>query len=352
MIRHAGKTGPAQKFILIRFAWEDDMKTLKFNAAGGPIEISAIVCGTAEIGGNVGKRDSFAILDYYLEQGGTLIDTAKVYGSWHIPDRPLSEEMIGQWMQARGNRRRVVISTKGAHPLWSDMDTPRVTPGTIAGDIEDSLFALGTDYIDIYWLHRDDVTQSVGPIMEALNRAIREGKIRAIGASNWSVARVGEANAYAAAHGLQGFAGTQVMWSAAKFVEPLNFDDTLVQMSPADYAWYRQEGIAIFAFSSQARGVFVKAPAAGGLSRLSEEYRRYFSNTIIDGQIAYAHKLAEKYRTTPSSILLAYINSHDAASVALAGFSSLAQAKDSLDNTDIALTPEELGRLGWMELQE
>jgi len=327
------------------------MKTNQFSAAGGPIEISAIGCGTAEIGGLIGKRDSFAILDDYVERGGRLIDTAKVYGSWHVADRPLSEEMIGQWMQLRGNRHELVISTKGAHPLWSDMDAPRVTPEAIATDIEDSLFALGTDNMDIYWLHRDDMTQPVGPVMEALNVAIRAGKIRAIGASNWTVERIAAANAYATAHGLAGFAGAQVMWSAAKFEEPLNFDRTLVQMSPADYAWYRANGITVFAYSSQARGIFIKAPAAGGISHLDEEHRRYFGNSIIEGQIAVAQELAEQYRTTVSAILLAYITSHDVPSVALAGFSRLAQAQDSLDNSDIVLTPEELNRLGWMEIQ-
>jgi hypothetical protein len=94
-----------------------------------------------------------------------------------------------------------------------------------------------------------------------------------------------------------------------------------------------------------------KAPAAGGLANLREEYRRYFSNDIIEDQIAVAYELAEKYRTTPSAILLAYITSHDISAVALAGFSNLAQAKDTLDNTDITLTPEELSRLGWMERQ-
>lgn len=326
------------------------MKYLKYKAAESYIDISAVACGTAEIGGKVDKRESFSILDYFTEKGGTLVDTAKVYASWYVGDRPLSEELIGQWMHLRGNRHKVVISTKGAHPLWSSMDTPRVTPGAITGDIEDSLFALGTDYIDIYWLHRDEPEKPVGPIMEALNKAIRDGKIRAIGASNWMAARIDEANAYAAANGLQGFAGIQVLWSAAKFEEPLNFDKTLVMLSPADYSWCKQKGMAIFAFCSQARGVFRKVPAAGGLKNLDEEYRRYFTNGIIEGQIAYAYELAEKYRTTPSAILLAYIYSHEVPSVALAGFSNLKQAKDSLDNPGVTLTEEEINRLGWIEL--
>ena len=263
----------------------------------------------------------------------------------------MSEEMIGQWMHLRGNRHDVVISTKGAHPLISDIETPRVSPEAILGDIEDSLFALGTDYIDIYWLHRDDVTQPVAGIMEALNKAIRDGKIRALGASNWTTARIKEANAFAAANGIQGFAGTQILWSAAKFEEPLNFDNTLVMMSPADYTFCEQNGITVFAYCSQARGVFRKAPAAGGLANLDEEYRRYFSNDIIEDQIAYADALAKKYCTTPTAILLAYITSHDVPSVALAGFSKLQQAKDSLGNMDITLTPEELKQLGWLELQ-
>lgn len=327
------------------------MKYLKYKAAEGTIDISAVACGTVEIGGLVSKRESFAILDYFIEKGGTLIDTAKVYAAWHVAERPLSEEMIGQWMQLRGNRHRLVISTKGAHPLWSDLSVPRVTPEAIRGDIDDSLFALGTDYIDIYWMHRDDMTKPVGPLVEALNDAIRAGKVRAIGASNWTAARIGEANAYAAAHGLHGFTGTQLLWSAAKFEEPLNFDETLVQMEPDDYEWYGENGITVFAYCSQARGLFRKAPAAGGLSRLGEDYRRYFTNDIIEGQIAYAWELAEKYHTTPHAILLAYICAQRVPSVALAGFSNIAQAKDSLDNVDIDLAPEDLSRLGWLELK-
>lgn len=327
------------------------MKYLEYPAAEGSIRISAIGCGTAEIGGKIGKRQSFAILNYFLERGGTLIDTAKVYASWYVGDRPLSEEMIGQWMSRRGNRHDVVISTKGAHPLISDIGTPRVTPEAILRDIEDSLFALGTDYIDIYWLHRDDVTQSVERIMAVLNKAIKQGKIRAIGASNWTRVRIDEANAFAAENGMLGFSGTQILWSAAKFEEPLNFDPALVMMFPADYAWCKHSGMTVFAYCAQARGVFTKAPAAGGLANLNETYRRYFNNDMIERQIAYAQELAEKYRTTPSAILLAYITSHDVPAVALAGFSNAAQVIDSLDNTDITLTREEMNRLGWIELR-
>jgi len=325
------------------------MKYIKHNTVGGPIDISSIACGTVDIGGKVGKKESFAILDHFVEQGGNLIDTAKVYASWYVGDRPLSEEMIGYWMNVRGNRNDIVISTKGAHQLISDMDTPRVSAQYILQDIDESLFALGTDYIDIYWLHRDDDTKPVSEIMPALNKAIKAGKLLSIGASNWTPARMDEANAFCANNGLQGFSGMQILWSAAQYVDMLNFDDDLVQITPDIYQWCTQRGMLMFAYASQARGVFRKAPAAGGLANLNETYRRYFTNERIDAQIAYAYELAVKYDTTPSAVLLAYITSQGLPSVALAGFSRLAQAKDSLHDPDVMLTAEERARLGWLE---
>ena len=113
-----------------------------------------------------------------------------------------SEEVIGRYMQERGNREQLVILTKGAHP---DQTGPRVNKKAIQADLSDSLMKLGTDYIDLYALHRDDPSVSVGEIIEVLNEHVRSGVVRAIGVSNWSWQRIKEANEYAAANGLVGF---------------------------------------------------------------------------------------------------------------------------------------------------
>src|SRR5947209_362139 len=137
-----------------------------------------------------------ALLDTWLEVGGNIIDTAHVYNGGN------SERAVGLWLRERGARERITILDKGAHP---NADRVRVTPEDITCDLRDSLARLKTDYIDLYLLHRDDPPVPVGPIVEALEEHRRAGRIQAYGGSNWSTRRLEAANAYARAHGLQGF---------------------------------------------------------------------------------------------------------------------------------------------------
>ena len=110
-----------------------------------------------------------------------------------------SERAIGEWLQARGNRDRIVLLDKGAHPYWTQ---PRVDPENISKDIAESLERLQTDYIDLYLLHRDDPGVPVRPIVECLNEHRAAGRIRAFGGSNWTTTRLEQANSYADEHGL------------------------------------------------------------------------------------------------------------------------------------------------------
>ena len=136
------------------------------------------------------------LLDAVLASGINTFDTAHVYGMGE------SEKSVGAWINARGNREDVVLLGKGAHPYDG---RNRVTPEDIRADIAESLERFQTDYIDLYMLHRDDVTVPVEGLIDVLNEQIDKGVIRAIGGSNWTTARLAEANSYAAAQGLQPF---------------------------------------------------------------------------------------------------------------------------------------------------
>jgi aryl-alcohol dehydrogenase-like predicted oxidoreductase len=192
---------------------------------------------------------SLALLDAVYEHGCRTFDTAHGYGNGAC------ERVLGQWIRHRGVRDDVVILGKGAHPYGG---RDRVTPEDITSDLHESLARQGTDFIDIYVLHRDNPALPVGPIVEVLNEHQRAGRIGVFGGSNWAASRVAEANAYAHEHGLEGFTVSSPNYSLAVQVKP-PWEGCLSVSGPAgadDRQWYIDHGIPIFPWSSLAGGFF------------------------------------------------------------------------------------------------
>ncbi|TQK45535.1 aryl-alcohol dehydrogenase-like predicted oxidoreductase [Streptomyces sp. SLBN-118] len=163
------------------------------------------------LGGNVfgwtaDRAQSFAVLDAYAAAGGNFIDTADSYSAWAPGNEGgESETVIGRWIAERGNRADVVIATKvGAHPRYKGL-----SPATIKAAAEESLKRLGTDYIDLYYTHFDDPGVPVEEIISALDQLVKEGKIRAIGASNLSAERLQESLDFSEREGLARYAVLQ-----------------------------------------------------------------------------------------------------------------------------------------------
>jgi len=239
--------------------------------------VSRLVLGTMMI--NRGEREkSFALLDAAIAQGVTTLDCAHVYAGGD------SERCIGEWMQVRGNRERVVIITKGCH---HNADRQRVTPFDISADLHDSLARLKTPYVDVWLLHRDDLSVPVGPIVEALDALRRQGKVRAYGGSNWTHQRLAEANAYAGAHGLTPFTAASPNFSLAEQVRDPWGPGCVSIGGPANSAaraWYAQSGMPVLAYSSLARGLL-----SGRLSRANWGE----AAKLLDGAAcnAYAHEV-------------------------------------------------------------
>ena len=142
------------------------------------IKVSSIVLGTDTFGTDTSEAESFALLDNFLELGGTTVDTARVYGCHYGGGDGISELTVGKWLASRKCRDRVVISTKCAHPPLDSMTTGRLSREEIESDIDASLRALGVDYIDILWLHRDDTSRSVEEIVDTLNLKLEGGALR------------------------------------------------------------------------------------------------------------------------------------------------------------------------------
>jgi aryl-alcohol dehydrogenase-like predicted oxidoreductase len=211
--------------------------------------VSRLVLGTMIVDSR--QRDkSFDLLDAVFALGGNALDTAHVYAGGY------SERGIGEWMQARGNRDEVVIISKGCH---HNADRKRVTPFDLAADLHDSLGRLQTDCVDVYLLHRDDPEQPVGPLVEAFNEHLEAGRIRAFGGSNWTHQRIEEANAYAARHNLVPFTASSPNFGLAEQVENPWGPGCVSLSGPGQAearAWYRANGMPVFAYSSLARGFF------------------------------------------------------------------------------------------------
>lgn len=245
---------------------------MKFGSIPGVTKpVSRLVQGTANTQFDASKPDqAFALLDTAMEFGINTFDTAHCYGEGN-------EKTLGNWVRERGVRDQVVILAKGAHPYGHN----RVTPEDIESDMSESMARQGTDYFDLYVLHRDDPAVPVGPIVEVLNKAQKDGRIGAFGGSNWTWQRIKEANEYAAQHGLTPFAVTSPNYSLAEMYEP-PWDGCISISGPqgADAReFYTQSGIAVMPWSSMAGGFFSDTYHRDNIDTFSKE--DYFAQICI-----------------------------------------------------------------------
>lgn len=156
------------------------------------LEIEPIFFGGNVFGWTLNEEESFRILDAFIDRGFNAIDTANNYSYW-VPGNvgTESEKIIGNWLKSRGGRDQLVLATKvGGRNMIQDK--PNTTKAHILKEVEESLSRLQTDYIDLYQTHYDDVNTPVEETLSAYNKLVKEGKVRFIGASNFSSERLGE----------------------------------------------------------------------------------------------------------------------------------------------------------------
>lgn len=292
-----------------------------------------------DIGSKLDEKESFRLMDDYLDGGGNMIDTAEVYGNW-VPaiEKSISEAIIGKWMKARKNSSNLIVTTKGAHPDINEMQRMRVSPQHIKTDLEGSMKRLQVEAIDLYWLHRDDPSRPVGELIEALNEHVKAGKIRYFGCSNWQTERIIEAQSYAKEHSLQAFSASQVCWSLA-LIEPANVTDpSLVFMDDIMHSYHRESRLSLFSYSSQARGLFTKLDK--GLK--DEEIPALYQ--VPENRLRYEKikKLSAELSVSINQIVLSYLLSQSFPSFSVIGTRTIEQLQDSMGAAQISLTAEQL----------
>ncbi|MHB9031724.1 MAG: aldo/keto reductase [Anaerolineae bacterium] len=313
-----------------------------------PLAPSRVCLGGGPFGSAIPVERVFELLDAFAEAGGNWVDTAHVYAAWIPGGGGVSERAIGAWIKARGVRKTFMVGTKGAHPKLETMQVSRLRPADITQDLTESLERLDTDYIDIYWLHRDDPSVPVSEILGCLNEHQNAGRIRALGASNWTVARLQEANTYAAQHGLSGFCANQVGWSLAQ-ANPVKatYSGTL-NMDAETMAFHKRSGLAAVAYSSQAGGFFNKVTAASfdDPALADSGMARHYFNAVNRLRVERARQLAVKYNCDPNTIAVAYLLNQSFPGYAITGCRTLEQVRASCAAADLMLSAEEIT---WLE---
>lgn len=320
------------------------MKFMDVQAAGGTLKLAKIARGADYFGVRIPEERAFSLMDRYLELGGNVIDTARIYGRAEARDASYSnsEPIVGRWLKSRGTRDRVVLITKGAHHVMEDPSQKRVNRACIDSDLETSLRELGVDRVDIYFLHRDDPEKPVSEIMDALDRHVKAGRIRALGASNWTCARIAEANAYARANGKTPFTVSQIQWGVA-YVKPGAWPDpTLVSMTPEEYAGYLALGIPVMAFSPQAGGYFSKMISG---EPLQPKFAERYDGPENRRRLAALREICARTGASPAAVLLGYITSNRLPGSAVIGCSTLEQLEDSMSACDLTLSEADIAAL-------
>jgi aryl-alcohol dehydrogenase-like predicted oxidoreductase len=233
----------------------------------------------------------------------------------------------------------VVILTKGAH-------TPHCNPQALVSQLQESLTRLQTDYVDIYMLHRDNPDIPVGEFMSALNDQKNAGHIRVFGASNWSLERVEEANAWAIKHGMSGFSAISNNFSLARMVHPI-WEGCLSASDAQSRAWFTQHQMPLMPWSSQAQGFF--AGRANPHNRSDAGFVHGWYSEDNFRRLDRVNALAKERGVLPLAIALAYVLCQPFPTFPLIGPQLLSETRTSLQALDIELTPEEVR---WLNLDD
>lgn len=304
-----------------------------------PLGASGLSTPPLMLGGNVfgwtaDEATSFAVLDRFTEAGGTAIDTADMYSVWvpgHVGGE--SESVIGAWLARRGHRHDVLIATKFGMLPGGGVD---ITPDHAERAVEGSLRRLRIDCIDLLFVHRDQPEVALEPLLRTLDRLVREGKVRALGASNFSAARLAEALAISARHGLAAFSVLQPLYNLLD----RDFEAEL-------QALCAEHDIAVVPYYSLIAGFLTgkyrSTSEVSGRAR-SATLTRY-ANPRGFRMLDAMDQVAAETHASLSQIAIAWLAAQPTIAAPIASATSVAQLNDLLGALTLTLSPAQLGLL-------
>ena len=299
------------------------------------LNIAPIVFGGNVFGWTIDEKKSFEILDQFVESGFNFIDTADVYSRWAPGNKGgESETIIGKWLKKHNKRHDVIIATK----VGSDMGQGKsLKRDYIINEVEHSLSRLQTDYIDLYFSHFDDESTPVEETLGAYETLIKAGKVRWIGASNFSADRLKESLVYATQHSLPRY---EVYQPGYNLYDRENFEQEHEKIC-LDY------GLGVVTYYSLASGFLTgkyrsendlnKSQRGGGIKRFLNE-RGFKILAALD-------QVAEKHRIELASAALAWLIYHPSITAPIASVTDLSQLKSFTEAANLKLTAEDISLL-------
>jgi aryl-alcohol dehydrogenase-like predicted oxidoreductase len=299
------------------------------------LSIPPLVLGGNVFGWTVDQAGAFAVLDAFVGAGLSMIDTADAYPAW-VPGNQggESETLIGNWLAQGGRRDKVVIATKVAK--WSRH--PGLAPATIRAAAEESLQRLRIDTIDLYLAHEDDPSVPLEDTLGAFARLIEEGKVRAIGASNYPAARLAEALETSAKHGLPRYEVVQPEYNL------VSRKDYETQLEPL----VREHGLGVVPYYALASGFLT------GKYRTQEDLgtnpaRAQGAGRHLNGHglrvLAALDDVARRHDAVPAQVALAWLMARPGITAPIASATSVAQVQELAGATALRLSDGDLHAL-------
>jgi aryl-alcohol dehydrogenase-like predicted oxidoreductase len=307
-------------------AYNNQMPTRQLGATG--IHVSSLCLGGNVFGWTADEATSFAILDAFVDAGLNFVDTADVYSTW-VPGHPggESENVIGAWFARSGKRDKVILATKLGKEMGGDKKG--LSKAYMFRAVEESLQRLRTDYIDLYQSHADDPETPLEESLEAFSELVRQGKVRAIGASNYTAARLLEALDVSTKHSLSRYECLQPHYNLC---DRAGFEAELDPLC-------RRAGIGVIPYFGLAMGFLTgkyrseadlgKSPRGGGVKKYLNE-RGFAILHALD-------EIAAGLRATPGQVALAWLMARPGITAPIASATSVAQLRDLVAATTLTL---------------
>ena len=295
------------------------------------IEVAPLALGGNVFGWTADEAASFAILDRFVDAGGSMIDTADVYSAWVPGHRGgESETVIGKWLRQSGKRAKVVIATKVGM-------TAGLSPDTVAAACEASLNRLGIDTIDLYYQHKDDPAVPLADSLGAFDALVKAGKIRAVGLSNFEGPRIEEALAAAHHNGLTVPTAYQGWYN---MLERDKYEGAIEDVCTG-------QGVAMFPFYSLANGFLAgKYRCAADLGKSVRGGR---NRAYLEGKglrvLAALDAVAAECGAPLAAVTIAWTRDRPGIAAPIASATSLAQLDEQLIGMTLELTPGQVQQL-------
>ena len=300
------------------------------------LNVSPICFGGNVFGWTATEKDSFRILDAFLDAGFNFIDTADVYSRWADGNEGGESEIIlGKWLKSRGRRGEIVLATKFGMDMGSDK--VGLSPEYMATAVEASLRRLQTDYIDLYQSHKDDDGTPVAATLEAYAKLIEQGKVREIGASNFATNRLKEALDASAKEGLPRYQSLQPLYS---LVERREYEGEMEDLCS-------EENIGVISYFSLASGFLTgkyrSSSDVHGRTR-GPAVQKYMNE---DGfrVVKALDEVAEKHNAKLGQVALAWLMARPSVTAPIASATDLDQLEELVSAADLILDPQDINKI-------